>query len=278
MKGKEKSKRVVIIGVGFGGLTLAKKLRHSKFEVLIVDRNNYHTFQPLLYQVATGGLEPDSIAFPVRRIFRNYKNVFFRMAEAKSIEIDKKLLNTSIGKIYYDYLVIASGSKNNFYNFEAVKGELLSLKSVVDALDIRSFIMQNLEKALVTKDPDKQEEIINITIVGGGPAGLEIAGALAEMKKYIFPKDFPELDLNRMHIYLFEANPRLISSMSEHASEASLKYLKKMGVIVHLNTRVENYDSHKLQLHDKSEVYTDTVIWTAGVQSASLKGMPFLTR
>ncbi|MCL5244573.1 NAD(P)/FAD-dependent oxidoreductase [Cellulophaga sp. 20_2_10] len=266
-------KKVVIIGAGFGGITIAKAFKDKNVDVRLIDQNNYHNFQPLMYQIATGGLEPDSIAYPVRRIFRGYKNVTFRMANVMSVNSEAKELETSIGTINYDYLVIATGSQNNFFNFEPIKDELLTLKSIPDALNLRSYIFQNLEKALAKKDKEPLDEILNIAIVGGGPAGLELAGALAEMKKHVLPKDFPDLDISKMSINLYEASPNLLNAMSKQASAKSLLYLTNLGVNVHLNSRVSSYKDNKLEIDDKS-FYTDTVIWTAGVKAAPIDGLP----
>ncbi|NNE75672.1 MAG: NAD(P)/FAD-dependent oxidoreductase [Pricia sp.] len=266
--------KIVIIGAGFGGIELTKALRNKPVEVLLIDRNNYHNFQPLMYQVATGGLEPASIAYPVRRIFRKYKNVSFRMAEVHEVNTLENQLLTSIGKIPYDYLVIATGSQTNFFNFDSVKDQLLTLKSIPDALNLRSYLFQNLEKALADRGGESVEEIINVAIVGGGPAGLELAGALAEMKKYVLPKDFPELDLSKMNINLYEAAPKVLAAMSEEASEKSLEYLQKLGINVFLNARVNRYEKDTIILTDGTRFLTDTVIWTAGVKGAPISGIP----
>ena len=264
----------MIIGAGFGGIEFAKVLRNKKIDVLLIDKHNYHNFQPLMYQVATGGLEPGSIAYPVRRIFRNNNNITFRMAEVLEVLTDEMRLKTSIGEISFDYLVIATGSQNNYFNFEAKKDQLLTLKSIPEALNLRSFIFQNLEKALANVTNEPLEEIMNIAIVGGGPAGIELAGALAEMKRYVLPKDFPDLDLSRMSINLYEASPALLSAMSEEASEKSLEYLHQLGINVFLNARVQDYDGSEITLADKSTFRTDTVIWTAGVKGAPIAGLP----
>lgn len=266
--------KIVIIGAGFGGIELAKALRKMPFEVMLIDQNNYHNFQPLMYQVATGGLEPGSIAYPVRRIFRSYKNITFRMAEVLEVDLTGNQLQTSIGAISFDYLVIATGSQNNFFNFEPVKDKLLTLKSIPDALNMRSFLFQNLEKAMANRGEETLEEIINVAIVGGGPAGLELAGALAEMKRYVLPKDFPELDLSKMNINLYEAAPELLGAMSDQASAKSLEYLQKLGVNVFLNAMVKSYDKGQVTLADGTTFLTDTVIWTAGVKGAPIKGLP----
>lgn len=265
--------KIVIIGAGFGGISIAKSFKNKPVNVLLIDKHNYHNFQPLMYQIATGGLEPDSIAYPVRRIFRNQANFSFRMANVISVNTESNLLHTTIGDVTYDYLVIATGSTNNYFNFEPVKQKLLTLKSIPDALNIRSYIYQNLEKALVEQDKRPIEDIINIAIIGGGPAGIELAGALAEMKHYVLPKDFPDLDLSKMEINLYEAAPKLLGTMSEDSSKMSLKYLIRLGVNVHLNSKVEAYDGTKLSLEDGSNFITDTVIWTAGVKASPIDGL-----
>jgi len=265
--------KIVIIGAGFGGISIAKSFKNKPVNVLLIDKHNYHNFQPLMYQIATGGLEPDSIAYPVRRIFRNQANFSFRMANVISVNTESNLLHTTIGDVSYDYLVIATGSTNNYFNFEPVKQKLLTLKSIPDALNIRSYIYQNLEKALVEQDKRPIEDIINIAIIGGGPAGIELAGALAEMKHYVLPKDFPDLDLSKMEINLYEAAPKLLGAMSEDSSKMSLKYLIRLGVNVHLNSKVEAYDGTKLSLEDGSNFITDTVIWTAGVKASPIDGL-----
>ena len=269
-----KKPKVVIFGAGFGGIELVKKLHKKPVEVLLIDRNNYHNFQPLMYQVATGGLEPSSIAYPVRRIFRKYKNVSFRMAEVCEIKAKSQQILTSIGWINYDYLVIASGSESNFHNFESVKDKLLTLKSVPDALTLRNSIFRNLEQAMAENRNRPLEEIINIAIVGGGPAGLELAGALAEMKKFVIPVEFPELELSKMNINLYQSGPELLGTMSEDASDKSLEYLTELGVNVFLNSRVKGYDGSMIELEDGSRFTTNTVIWTAGVKGAVIEGLP----
>ncbi|MGC1633743.1 MAG: NAD(P)/FAD-dependent oxidoreductase [Gelidibacter sp.] len=269
-----KNPRIIIVGAGFGGIKLVKELCNKPVEVVLIDYNNYHNFQPLMYQVATGGLEPGSIAYPVRRIFRKYKNIHFRMAEVLSVNIEKNQVFTSIGEIDFDYLVIASGSENNFFNFEPVKDKLLALKSVPEALSLRNSIFRNLEKAMADKMKNPLKEVMNIAIIGGGPAGLELAGALAEMKRYVLPKEFPDLDPSTMNINLYQSGPELLEAMSEEASDKSLEYLKELGVNVCLNTRVQNYDGDKIEFADGSFFYTNLVIWTAGVKGAPIKGFP----
>ncbi len=270
----ENKPRIVIVGGGFGGIELAKSLRRLPVDVLLIDRNNYHNFQPLMYQVATGGLEPDSIAYPVRRIFRRSRNVRCRMAEVSLVDWERSRLFTSIGTVPYDYLVIATGSQTNYFNFEPVKDRMLTLKSLPDALNIRSFVYQNLEKAIANYSGEPLEEIMNIAIVGGGPAGIELAGALAEMKKHVIPKDFPDLDTSLMSINLYQSGDRVLNAMSVMASKKALEYLGDLGVNVLLNSRVTDYRDDQVHLSDGTRFPTDTVIWTAGVRAAPLNGLP----
>ncbi|MEZ4857969.1 MAG: NAD(P)/FAD-dependent oxidoreductase [Flavobacteriaceae bacterium] len=265
--------KIVIVGAGFGGISMAKYFKNKAVDVLLIDQNNFHNFQPLMYQIATGGLEPYSIAYPVRRIFRSYKNVRFRMALVTAVSPSEKILETSIGNFSYDHLIIATGSQNNYFNFETIKDQLLGLKSIPDALNIRSFLFQNLEKAISNNTQDL-EEVLNIAIVGGGPAGIELAGALAEMKRYVLPKDFPELDTSKMNIHLYHSGSALLATMSQEASHKCLVYLQNLGVQVYLNTRVSGYDGTSLQLPNNLKFKTDTVIWTAGVKGAPISGLP----
>lgn len=267
------SKKVIIVGAGFAGLALAKKLKNQPFDVLLLDRNNYHVFQPLLYQVATGGLEPDSIAYPIRRILRGIKNVRFQMTEVQGVDAESGTLVTSSGALNYDILVLALGSTSNYFNFEPIKAELMALKSITDALDMRSYLMQNLEKAISTNSQEERTELMNIAVIGGGPAGAELAGALAEMRRHVLPKDFPQIDFSKMIINLYEMGGRLLPTMSEKSSAKSLEYLQKMGVEVKLNAKVNEYKDQTVHLDDGSEFPTDTVIWTAGVKANKIEGL-----
>jgi len=274
MKDKEAFPRVVIIGAGFAGISMAKSFKNAAVEILLIDQNNFHNFQPLMYQVATGGLQPDSIAYPVRRVIRDYDHVRFRMAQVSGVDAVGKTIHTPAGSIPFDYLIIATGSTNNYFNFEDVKDKLLTLKSIPDALNLRSFIFQNLERAISQDIPDSKEALLNIAIVGGGPAGIELAGALAEMKRFVLPRDFPDLDISKMTINLYEAAPKLLVSMSTNASEKSEQFLKELGVIVHTNAVVTSYDGSTVKLKDGSSFTTNTVIWTAGVKGAIIDGLP----
>ena len=265
--------RIVVIGAGFGGLELVKKLVKLPVQVVLFDYKNYHTFQPLLYQVATGGLEPDSIAYPVRRVFKNKENFFFRVAEVQQVQVQQKRIETSIGSLAFDYLVIASGSKPNYFNFENVQDYFMTLKNVPDALNLRSLILQNLEKALLTDDLNRKKGLMNIVIVGAGPTGVELAGALGEMKNHIFPKDYPELDLSMMEIHVFEMADMVLPGMSSKSSESAEKFLQKFGVQVHLGAKVVDYNGNNVEVEGREPIPTDTFVWTAGVQGATINGL-----
>lgn len=258
--------RLIIIGGGFAGIKLVKNLSKAALQIVLFDRNNYHTFQPLLYQVATAGLEPDSIADPLRKQLEPVKNFFFRMAEVYSVDPERQSIQTEIGEMSYDYLVIATGSKTNYFGNESIMANAFPLKQIPQALDLRSHILQNFEAATITDDKEKLESMMNIAIVGGGPTGVEVAGALGELKKNILPSDYPELNFDRMNITLLEGTSRLLSSMSEFASRKALKYLKKFDVHVQLNTLVTSYDGMVAKLSNGEEIKTHTLIWAAGVQ------------
>src|SRR5690554_4821759 len=265
--------RVIVIVGGFAGLSFVKKLKNKAVQVVMIDRNNFHQFQPLLYQVATSGIVPDSIAFPFRKQFKRYNNVFFRMAEVLKIETDKKQLVTDIGRVSYDYLVIATGSDTNYFGLDDVQENSLGMKSIQEALDIRSLILQRFEKAVVTSDDETRDALTNFAVIGGGPAGVETVGAIAEFKKYILPKDYPDLDTSMMSIYLIESNDRLLKGMSDQSSEKSLRYLKELGVNVHLNTRVTSYDGLIIETKTDKEFRAKSVIWTAGVKGSVPDGI-----
>lgn len=258
--------RIVIVGAGFAGIYLAKALKKAPFQVVLLDKNNFHQFQPLFYQVATSGLEPDSIVFPVRKIFRGFRNFVFRMASVDRIGRQEKVLYTDIGTLSYNYLVLATGSTNNFYGLKDVELQGIGLKSIRDSLDIRSNILQNIEKAVQAQDHKTRIKNTTIVIVGGGPAGVEMAGAIAEFKKYIFDKDYPELTGFPIQIHLVEAGSRLLAAMTEKSSQATLKDLKKLGVEVHLGTAVTSYDSGLVHLSNDQEIAAASLVWTAGVK------------
>lgn len=265
--------RVVIVGGGFGGIQLAKSLKNKEVQVLMIDKHNYHTFQPLLYQVATGGLEPDSIAFPLRKIFKDHNNVFFRVANAERIDAENNVLVTNIGHIKYDHLVIATGSTTNFFGNETIENNSMPMKTIPEALNLRSLILQSFEEALLKDSINEQEALMNFVIVGGGPTGVETAGALAELKMHVLPNDYPDLDLRRMQINLVENNERLLSSMSVEASNQAENFLKELGVMIRTNDAVLSYDGLKAVLKSGKELESTNLIWTAGVKGAIIEGL-----
>ena len=264
-------KRIVIVGGGFGGIRLIRRLRRKGFQLILLDKNNYHTFQPLLYQVASGGLEPDSIAYPLRKIFQGYPDFFFRMAEVLSVNAGERKVITSIGEIQYDYLVIAAGSTNNFFGVKSLAENSMPLKQVTDALNLRSLLLQNMEHALTAGDDRKK--YLNIVIAGGGPTGVETAGALSELKKHVLPNDYPELNFNEAHIVIAEAGPALLGVMSEEAQKNALVSLQKMGVEVKLNTPVKEFDGNTVLFGDNTSLPCKAFIWSAGVRGADIKGI-----
>lgn len=266
--------RVVIIGGGFGGVTLGRALRKAAVQVVMFDKNNYHTFQPLLYQVATGGLEPDSIAFPLRKLFEKQDNFFFRMAEVDRVDTEGNIVHTSIGALEYDYLVVASGSKTNYFGMEGVEKHSIGLKSAPEALDLRSLILQNFEKANNESDKETRDRLLNFVVVGGGPTGVETTGALAEIRRHILPTDYPEMDNEAMNIHLIEAGDRLLAGMSEESSEEALKALTKLGAQIHLNTQVKDYDGTTVKTNvEDLDFEAETVVWSAGVKGAIIPGL-----
>ena len=262
---KTDKKRVVIVGGGFGGLKLAEKLRGSDFQVVLVDKNNYHQFPPLIYQIASAGIEPSSISFPFRKIFQKRRDFFFRMAEVRSIFPEHKIIQTSIGKVHYDYLVLCAGATTNFFGNKNVAAEAMPMKNVSEAMGLRNALLDNFERALTCATDRERQELLNVVIVGGGATGVEIAGALSEMKNYVLPKDYPDLPTSLMHIYLIEAGPRLLPAMSQESSDRVEKYLRRMGVNVLLNKMVTDYQGHNVMLRDGSSIATRTFIWVSGV-------------
>ena len=265
--------RVVIVGGGFGGLQLARNLNPRKFQVVLIDKHNYHTFQPLLYQVATAGLEPDSIAYPLRKIFKSRDNFYFRMSEVEGVNPTGKSIQTPIGDLSYDFLVLATGTVTNFFGNEAIAARAMGMKSVPEALNIRSLLLQNFEAALLTDDLKERESLMNVVIVGAGPTGVELAGAIAELKKHVLPMDYPDLDFRRMNIHLVEGNERVLPPMSKESSAKAQEYLDELDVQVWLNTRVSDYDGVTITTNDEPMV-TQTLIWAAGVHCMPPNGMP----
>ena len=258
-------KRVVIVGGGFGGLKLANQLKHSNYQVVLIDKNNYHQFPPLIYQIASSGIEPSSISFPFRKIFQKRKNFYYRMAEVRSIFPEHKIIQTSIGKVQYDYLILAAGTTTNFFGNKNVEAEAIPMKNVSEAMGLRNALLDNFERALTCADERERQELLNVVIVGGGATGVEVAGALSEMKNFVLPKDYPDLPTSLMHIYLIEAGPRLLAAMSPESSAHVEQYLREMGVNVLLNKMVTDFKDHTVMLKDGSSISTRTFIWVSGV-------------
>ncbi len=267
--------RVVVIGGGFAGLNFARRLARGNYQVVLIDRNNYHQFQPLFYQVAMSGLEPSSIIFPLRRLFHRMRNVYIRVTEVTAIEPEKKRFITPLGHCNYDHLVIATGATTNFFGNRHIEEHAMPMKSVGEALFLRNSILTDYEKALSTMDYDSRQGLIDIVIVGGGPTGVELAGALAEMRKYVLPKDYPELNVEEeIDIVLVQSGGTLLKGMSERASAKSLKYLQKMGVEVLLNTKVVDFDGSCATTDQGRKIRCRKLIWAAGIRGDTPMGLP----
>ncbi len=266
-------KRVLIAGGGFAGLKLATRLADSDFQVVLIDKNNFHQFQPLFYQVATAGLEPSAISFPLRKIFQHTPNVIIRIAEIKGLNTIKKEVITSLGDVRYDILVLAMGVDTNFFGMPHIASNAIPMKSVSEALSLRNKLLQNFEDALDEDDAEKEQALLNIVVVGGGPTGVEVSGTLAEMKKYILPKDYPELDFSKMNIYLLEAGSRILGGMSVESARKAEKYLTKLGVFVQCNAQVSDYDGEKVSVHNNIQIPAKTLVWAAGVTGGKTDGV-----
>lgn len=266
-------KRVVIIGGGFAGIELAKSLSKDIFEVYLIDKNNYHTFQPLLYQVATSALEAEAIAYPIRKLFKGKKNLYFRLGEVSNVDTNENFVELGKERLSYDYLVVATGAVTNFFGNEGLSLSAMSMKSAIEALDLRSLVLQSFERALANNNPRKRQGLMNFVIAGAGPTGVELAGALGELKQKVLPEDYPELDLNLMNIYLVQSGSRVLPMLSEKSSERAKKYLEKLGVTVVLNTRVLDYHGDYVQTNKEEDIIAKTLIWTAGVKGNPIEGM-----
>ncbi|MGJ8661561.1 MAG: NAD(P)/FAD-dependent oxidoreductase [Bacteroidota bacterium] len=265
--------RIVIVGGGFGGLRLALDLSHSNYQVVVVDKNNYHQFQPLFYQVATAGLEPSSIIFPFRRMFQKAKNIHFRLADVKSVSTDKMVVETNLGDISYDYLVLATGAGTNFFGNERIAKLSYPMKSIGEALVLRNSLFLSFEHALASETEAEKEGYLNVVVVGGGPTGVEVAGTIAEMKRFILPRDYPEMDFSSMHITLVEGSPNVLNGMSAKSSIRSLEYLKKLGVEVKLNSFVQDYDGKTVSIKGGETVSTHNLVWAAGIIGNKVSGL-----
>ena len=265
--------RIVIIGGGFGGLEVAKGMAGFKAQTVVFDKYNHHCFQPLLYQVASSGLDTGSIVFPFRRRFGNQKDFFFRLGEVTSIKPEENQIETSIGSVKYDYLVLANGATTNYYGMKDVEEHAAPLKNIIDSIKLRNKIIQNFELALLTDDAELMNALMDFVIVGGGPTGVEMAGALAELKSHVLPRDYPELEFSHMDIHLVEATGRLLNGMSDMAGNKALQYLQEMGVKVHLNTAVKSYDGHEVLFNNGTKLISRTLVWAAGVTVKPIAGL-----
>lgn len=265
--------RVIVIGGGFGGVEIARKLKDKEVEVVMIDRNNFHTFQPLMYQVATGTLASDSISFPLRQMFKSQSNFRFRMAEVLRIDNENKEVHTSIGTYDYDYLVIATGATSNFFGNQNVEKYSLPMKSIKEALNIRSYVLQNLEEAILRKNIKERESYLNFVVVGGGPTGVELSGAIAEIQLHMLKKDYPELMEHEMRVYLVEGTGQILGALSEKSSRDAERYLKELGIKVLVNTQVTGYDGNIITFNNGESIPTKTVIWGAGVKGQFPEGI-----
>lgn len=265
--------RIVIIGGGFGGLEVAKGFDGFKAQVVLFDKYNHHCFQPLLYQVATSGLETASIVMPFRKQFSRQQDFYFRLGEVTALKPEENYIETSIGGIKYDYLIIANGASTNYYGLNDVMQNAMSMKSIVDSIKLRNVIIRNFEQALLTDDSEIMNSLMDFVIVGGGPTGVELAGALAELKLHVFPHDYKELEMSHMDIHLVEATSRLLNGMSTKASEKAVDYLQRMGVKVHLNCEVKSYDGHSVLFNTGERLISNTMIWAAGVRGTPIPGL-----
>ena len=270
---RNQKKRVVIVGGGLGGLRLAEDLYGSGMQVVLIDKNNFHQFPPLIYQIASAGIDPSSISFPFRQIFRKRKDFYFRMAEARMVDTEKKILQTSIGKIDYDYLVLAAGATTNFFGNKNIEEWAIPMKTVPEAMGLRNALLSNFERALTCATEEERQELLNVVIVGGGATGVEIAGALSEMKRYVIPYDYPDMDSSLMHIYLIEAGDRLLAGLSQESSQKAYDFLKSMGVDIQFGKMVTDYRDHKVIMKDGTEIPTRTFIWVSGIRANAMPGI-----
>lgn len=269
----EKLQHIVIIGGGFAGLNLAKELDKNKFRVTILDKNNFHSFPPLFYQIASSGLEPSSISFPFRREMRRLKNTNYHFGEVLEIDSKNSTVRTQFETIKYDQLVIASGTTNNFFNQPELKEKAHTLKSTAEAIRLRNEILDRLERACITTDRERRRQLLSFVVVGGGPSGVEVAGALGEMKRYILNKEYPEIDIDDVRVILIEGTDRFLRTMSERASHDAKVYLGHLMIETRLNCMMKSYENNVLHLSTGEEIYCETLIWTAGITGNKINGI-----
>ena len=269
----EKLQHIVIIGGGFAGLNLAKELDKNKFRVTILDKNNFHSFPPLFYQIASSGLEPSSISFPFRREMRRLKNTNYHFGEVLEIDSKNSTVRTQFETIKYDQLVIASGTTNNFFNQPELKEKVHTLKSTAEAIRLRNEILDRLDRACITTDRERRRQLLSFVVVGGGPSGVEVAGALGEMKRYILNKEYPEIDIDDVRVILIEGTDRFLRTMSERASHDAKVYLGHLMIETRLNCMMKSYENNVLHLSTGEEIYCETLIWTAGITGNKINGI-----
>jgi NADH dehydrogenase len=272
-EGNSKKERIIIIGAGFAGLRLARDLNGSDYDILLIDKHNYHQFQPLMYQVASARLEPSSISFPLRKVFQYTKNVNIRVAEVQHVDVEHKFLKTSIGDYSYDHLVVAFGCTTNYFGNERIRDKAFPMKSVPQAMALRNRILQTFEDLLMVEATELQSHL-NFVIVGGGPTGVELAGAMSEMKMNVLPKDYPGVDFSKLNIYLLEGSPHTLNAMSDASKRKSQQYLEALGVKVMTGTVVEDYDGNTVKLRGGQTIASKNLIWAAGVTGNMLEGIP----
>lgn len=266
--------KIIIIGAGFGGLRLARKLNNQPgYEIMLIDKHNYHAFQPLFYQVATAGLDASNISFPLRRVFQNSKNVRIKLAEVKQIITAQNKVLTDIGEFEYDVLVIATGATTNYFGNQSIIDHALPMKTTSEALELRYRFLHNFEKAVSAKNEKDLQSLMTIIVVGGGPTGVELSGAIADMRHYVLPKDYPELDFSKMTIYLLEGLGKTLGTMSEKSSADSRRYLEKLGVKVMTNATLKEYNGVKATLQNGDTIDAATLIWAAGVKGNVPEGI-----
>lgn len=266
-------KQLVVLGAGFAGLQLARRIKADEYDVVLIDQYNFHQFQPLFYQVATARLEPSSISFPLRKVFQRKSHVRVRITRVERVDVNARVVHTADGDISYDYLVVATGCTSNFFGNKNIERYAFPMKSTPEAITLRNRILLNFENAL-SASPEELAGIMNIVIVGGGPTGVELAGALAEMKKKILPRDYPDMDFSKLGIYLLEGQHTTLAAMSESSQKASLGYLKDMGVQVWTDTIVADYNGKTAVMKDGRAIQSHTLIWAAGVTGNVPGGIP----